>query len=1353
VETTPESAPVQAVLRSEGASPAQAQAAVLGRPASRAQGAIRNQVHVIGSEFGEIDRPSRGGYTEPNWDRGAWGDDLTGEHNRGVALPRRVLEQFGDPSKADFAQKFNGEYDIIVTNPETGQRVIVPLKDMGPGESTGAGIDMLWGTRADLGFGENFKGDVDYAIVRKGSVEGIAIRGGGQPGGGAERGGAPRVGGAAPQGALQPGQLAQVKPAPEVAGAIKLPTFADINKAETQARDEIVQGPRQSDEDYTSALNARINELIGLQHSQAVPAGDERVTYNPETGFTAGKYFVTDGSDPYHDWLLRDVSTHDRQILQQIQQAIQTRTELHPVYGSAPQAQPGMPTAGQRAAAQELSTAAERSAGTAPKQMATKDVIPAWVGVNKAGEAIFGGADPGKVAGNFAPLTMALGPRSPYGAGPMGPHFIEDVHGWLENSANGYKGDGSAQLKPVTGAKLPQPSPNYDPYRMSPEKSQFINAAVNGGSGKLSTAPGAERAQVALNLARENQGYVSPEGYVNPMIEAIDATYPKVGRKTWSQANLHPAWETLKVNLVRDLEGQAQRIHPGHELIGQAMEAKGVPGIGARAGFMPAAEFVSPNVREGTDFEDAKKAIFSTDHQRARHYSRQLEGAVAKAYGTKTGEVHDSYGDWGDGAENSPMARTEGDEPFNVTRLKTALGILRNAQKQGIAWQGHPAGDHVMYELRFDRTPAQVRDILQSHGILYKTILADAKHGEPTEAYILDTDGSTGRSIANLVHAPVRESGLQSATVRSGHGEFVGDPEGTSRDVAARNSREIIESEFGAGRHATGTRLGDLRDLAAEAEQNYDRLKTASGKASWMPGEEPEDRFGGTSAWAKYSKLSDAQLQKLAREGELQRFKKTDWASMDLAQAPTRTKGQIKQDDQGGYWESAANTSSGHVYAREVKPSSLGPQTGKAQWMPGDVVEGPGGERERIASPAVRFNDQIFTGINHPDAWNNLTNNIKPEEGTGAPVIQEGFTTSSGRFLTRDEAWKLAEESKQTKPGASRVVEGQDVGLGSEDLKGYPPEERWFNPEGKKAQFLSAAKAPEEVRAEYAETPERMRFIAGVQQKAKEWLAANRPHKLSASQVRIPEGANMTIEQFAEHLEKQNKALDLADPKSRKAMILAVTHDIMSQLAKNGNSVSWYDVIPDAAMRYLNDHLDSSILENPENTFHYKLAQAISSQDQDVFDNAETGYSAYRYWMDHGRLPTEKADIIGGGTKVNSILNNFRRINELEDKHGTQGLMDLLEQKMSVKQIKELGLDVGREDPKHETQVSVTLGPKIGAFYAALQKHFENLVMDKWFIRSMRRMAGSMMRFSDSAFRKQAATVRQQLTDGQIDLP
>lgn len=128
-----------------------------------------NATTTIGTEFGEVDNPARGGYTEPNWNVGKWGDKLDGTDTTGVALPANVLAQYGDLTDKNFANQFNSKFDVQVTNPQSGQSTTASLKDVGPGSTTGAGLDMLMGTRSALGLNENFKGPVQYAIVPKGT--------------------------------------------------------------------------------------------------------------------------------------------------------------------------------------------------------------------------------------------------------------------------------------------------------------------------------------------------------------------------------------------------------------------------------------------------------------------------------------------------------------------------------------------------------------------------------------------------------------------------------------------------------------------------------------------------------------------------------------------------------------------------------------------------------------------------------------------------------------------------------------------------------------------------------------------------------------------------------------------------------------------------------------------------------------------------------------------------------------------------------------------------------------------------------------------------------------------------------
>jgi rare lipoprotein A (peptidoglycan hydrolase) len=115
----------------------------------------------VGSEFGEVDNPAHGGYTEPNWNKGAGGASLEGWNTEGVALPNVPLGT-----------------RVALRNDATGVTTVTTVKDRGPGQGTGADIDMLAGTRSNLGFPQNYKGPVSYRVLGPGETGSSAATGG-----------------------------------------------------------------------------------------------------------------------------------------------------------------------------------------------------------------------------------------------------------------------------------------------------------------------------------------------------------------------------------------------------------------------------------------------------------------------------------------------------------------------------------------------------------------------------------------------------------------------------------------------------------------------------------------------------------------------------------------------------------------------------------------------------------------------------------------------------------------------------------------------------------------------------------------------------------------------------------------------------------------------------------------------------------------------------------------------------------------------------------------------------------------------------------------------------------------------
>ena len=91
---------------------------------------------------------------------------------------------------------------------------------------------------------------------------------------------------------------------------------------------------------------------------------------------------------------------------------------------------------------------------------------------------------------------------------------------------------------------------------------------------------------------------------------------------------------------------------------------------------------------------------------------------------------------------------------------------------------------------------------------------------------------------------------------------------------------------------------------------------------------------------------------------------------------------------------------------------------------------------EKIAAAAVNLNNRIFTGADHAEALMKAESElgIPFDQMTQAPIM-DGFTTTSGRFISRREAAEIAQREGQ---GETRGIFGATRGLASEDTSPAP---------------------------------------------------------------------------------------------------------------------------------------------------------------------------------------------------------------------------------------------------------------------------------------------------------------------------
>jgi hypothetical protein len=76
------------------------------------------------------------------------------------------------------------------------------------------------------------------------------------------------------------------------------------------------------------------------------------------------------------------------------------------------------------------------------------------------------------------------------------------------------------------------------------------------------------------------------------------------------------------------------------------------------------------------------------------------------------------------------------------------------------------------------------------------------------------------------------------------------------------------------------------------------------------------------------------------------------------------------------------------------------------------------GDKETVVSAAYKVGDDVFLGDDHNEALEKAV-----DEGYGIYSGERGFYTSSGRFLSREEAMILAKKNRQVDVGRSRQRE------------------------------------------------------------------------------------------------------------------------------------------------------------------------------------------------------------------------------------------------------------------------------------------------------------------------------------------
>lgn len=196
-----------------------------------------------------------------------------------------------------------------------------------------------------------------------------------------------------------------------------------------------------------------------------------------------------------------------------------------------------------------------------------------------------------------------------------------------------------------------------------------------------------------------------------------------------------------------------------------------------------------------------------------------------------------------------------------------------------------------------------------------------------------------------------------------------------------------------------------------------------------------------------------------------------------------------------------------------------------------------------------------------------------------------------------------------------------------------------------------------------------------------------------------------------------------------------LTHMLVSEasaaLDKDTRAVGWYNDRVTRAMSILSlIHPELATDENAKFAFIWALAVTSNGLRVDQnFQLAEQAYSAYKSSAGNeaGRvMPTD----IGVGTTAGKIDEGLQAFNDTVAALGYDGAREFMLREMTVRDLlSETGKKVSGEGVDTVVLGASILGPKIGnGFFANLYGNFDQLTMDRWFVRTWGRWTGGLVR-------------------------
>lgn len=222
---------------------------------------------------------------------------------------------------------------------------------------------------------------------------------------------------------------------------------------------------------------------------------------------------------------------------------------------------------------------------------------------------------------------------------------------------------------------------------------------------------------------------------------------------------------------------------------------------------------------------------------------------------------------------------------------------------------------------------------------------------------------------------------------------------------------------------------------------------------------------------------------------------------------------------------------------------------------------------------------------------------------------------------------------------------------------------------------------------------------------------------------------------------KDNKSNN--DPGLKDYLIDAYLNETLTAIEAYPDALGWYDSRINGAMSFMEElHPELATDKNAESTF--KIALAITSNGNKVYDNFVEANRQYEYFKENGKFD-ENYSI---GDQKNGILSTLRFTNKALQSMSMSEFTNFLTSKYRAGDLKYI--KDGKKTPllpgfavDEEVYGASIFGPKIGnGFFMNLYGEFNQLTMDRWFMRQYGRITGTLLDFDQAKVDKGDARLK-----------